>query len=217
MPCCASSSGSNGKMHSTWSQLRAELFDALGAPGPDRRADEVHRLDAALRAGRASSSRLKSGASTPMNSVGRARASSRSRSCVADAHDLAVVAQHLDIAAHGQLLAAATRPRSRARAICGAADALRLQLRASAPACRRAAGRPAGRRTPRRRPCAKRGAGQSHAASARDAARGSRARKAAISATSAAASGVLCASAAIAARAVVQRAAFAVQQLVHLP
>jgi hypothetical protein len=89
----------------------ADLLHPLGAPGPDRRADEVHGADALQHFRRASSPRLKSGASTPMNTSGPGPPAAASRNWSRMPTDLAVVAQHLDIAAHRQLLAAATRPR----------------------------------------------------------------------------------------------------------
>ena len=83
--------------------------------------------------------------------------SRRSLQLVADADDLAVVAQHLDVAAHGQLLVrppgleAARRP-SAARRCPAAASA---GQRACRPSQQQA--RPAGRRTPRPRPSRTRG------------------------------------------------------------
>ena len=150
--CRASRSiaGSNGKRHSTWSTALPDLLDALAAPGPDRRADEVDRRDAGGLAAAASRSRLKSGASTPMNSSGP-------------------LAQQ----ALGQLRCGCRRSRgsgaaprrSRAPPACRAATRPRSPAppsaarrcpapagRASAPAGRRAAGRRAGRPRPRRRP-----------------------------------------------------------------
>jgi hypothetical protein len=79
-----------------------DRLDPARTPGPDRRTDEVDRLDA----GRPQA-RLEA-----QVEVGRVDADEGVRSCgqqaiakrVADAFDLAVVAQHLDIAAYGQLV-----------------------------------------------------------------------------------------------------------------
>ena len=46
----AYSAGSNGNRHSTWSTDAPDLVHPLAAPGPDRRADELHRPDARRRA-----------------------------------------------------------------------------------------------------------------------------------------------------------------------
>ena len=84
-----SSSGSNGNRHSTWSTPRA-----MRLTRPPRQAQidgQTKWIGARCRCAcsRASRSRLKSGASTPMKTSGRC-CSRRSASCVADAADLAV-------------------------------------------------------------------------------------------------------------------------------
>jgi hypothetical protein len=78
MPWRASSSGSNGKMHSTWSQARFNFSTRLARQA---QIDGQTKWTVFTPPERSfsSSARLKSGASTPMKTSGRSR-SSRSRS-----------------------------------------------------------------------------------------------------------------------------------------
>ena len=126
-----------------------DLLDPLAAPGPDRRADEVHRLHAG-------------GAQLDLEvevEVGRVDADEGVGlvlhqplgQLVADADDLAEVAEHLDVAAHRELV---VRPPG-LKALLGHPRARRCP-RPPGPASARAGPRAAGRRgrrpTPRPRP-----------------------------------------------------------------
>jgi hypothetical protein len=87
-----------------------DFLHPVGPPGPDRGADKCMSGCPARRS--ASRSRLKSGASTPMNTVRAARAAAARAigcGCPQRCHGSA---QHLHIAAHGQRSLPATRPRS---------------------------------------------------------------------------------------------------------
>ena len=83
---------------------------AAAAPGPDRRADEVDRRDAGgLQPGLQAQVEVRRvDADEGARRLGQQAVAPARRGCA----DLAVVAQHLDVAAHRQLVAAATRPRS---------------------------------------------------------------------------------------------------------
>ena len=102
MPCCASSSGSNGKMHSTWSAARLIFSTRSG-----RQAQIEGQTKCTVLMPRALQRRfevqVEIGRIDADEDVGRLAQQALAQ-LVADADDLAVVAQHLDVAAHGQLL-----------------------------------------------------------------------------------------------------------------
>ena len=79
-----------------------DLGRAAGAPGPDRRADEVDRLDAGV-AQLVLETEIEVGRIDTDEGVGLVGDEALEQR-IADALDLAVVAQHLDIAAHRQLV-----------------------------------------------------------------------------------------------------------------
>ena len=81
----------------------ADLVHAPGTPGPDRRTDELDRLDAAGLEPRLESE-IEVGRIDADEGVGWIAQQSLGE-LVADARDPAVVAQHLGVAAHGELVA----------------------------------------------------------------------------------------------------------------
>jgi hypothetical protein len=144
----ASSAGSNGKMHSTWSTLR-RIFSTRSARQAQMEGQTKCTVLMPCLRRSASRSRLKSGASTPMNTSGRLR-SSRSRSWLRMPQSRG---------------SGATPPHSRARPALRWPPGLETraghlrgrrcrppQRRPAPPAGRRAAARPAGRPRFRRPP-----------------------------------------------------------------
>ena len=200
MPCLAQISGSNGKMQSTRSAARPDLLDALAAPGPDRGADEVDRLDAGAPSAAASRSRLKSGASTPMKPpAARAAAAARARCGCRRARGSGAALRR------SRARELVVRPPG-VKALLGharAADAFGDELRPARAQAVEQQRRRAGRPTPRPRPSrsAESPGSSTPGRAQRAMPRVAAARKPVISAKSAAASGVAAASAAIRRRA----------------